>query len=69
MLMNVSRLSFVFTRNSKNEVQRDSIDRFEIAHRRVCKSSLASGKLRIKNGSFLKEEKTQQTLDIYVNTD
>ena len=69
-MMNVSRLSFVFTRNSKNEVQRDSIDRFEIAQRRVCKSSLASGKLRIKSGSFFsKKKKTQQTLDINVDTD
>ena len=34
-MMNVSRLTFVFARNSKNEVQRESIDRSSAASDRT----------------------------------
>ena len=36
--------------------------RVEIAQRRVCKSSLASGKLRIKNGKISKKKKLNRHL-------
>ena len=67
VMMNVSRLSFVFTRNSKNEIQRDSIGRSSAAWDRTTQGFYLFPFER--NAADKKREKLNRLYDINVDTD